>query len=96
MRREEALRLLRSGRAVWQFHGVTRMRLFGSVARDMARVDSDVDLLVEFGKPVGLFELFGLQRDLERLLARHVDLGRPQALRPEIRESVLAEAVDVA
>ena len=96
MRRDEAIRILRDGRAVWEPYGVRRLRLFGSVARDTARADSDVDLLVEFGKPVGLFELFRLQRELEGLLQVRVDMGSPESLRPELREEVLAEAVYVA
>jgi uncharacterized protein with HEPN domain/predicted nucleotidyltransferase len=72
---------------------VKALTLFGSVARDEARSDSDVDLLIEFTKPVGLFTFIRLQRLLEQWLGRTVDLGTPDSLRPELRESVFQETV---
>ena len=75
--------------------GVFRLSLFGSVARDEAGPDSDVDLLVEFNRPIGL-RFFELQEYIEELLHCRVDLGTPQSLKPRIRERVLAEAINVA
>ena len=49
--------------------------LFGSVARNEAKASSDVDLLVEFSQPVGLFTLARLQIYLEKLLGCAIDLG---------------------
>ena len=57
---------------------------------------SDVDLLVEFDRPVGLFGLFALQDRLEELLGCKVDLGTPRSLKPRLRETVLREMVYVA
>jgi uncharacterized protein len=48
---------------------------------------------VEFDRPVGLFAFASLQRYLESLIGRSVDLAMPDALRPEMREAILAEAV---
>lgn len=76
-------------------YGVQSLALFGSVARDEATAQSDVDLLVEFDRPIGLFELFALQDELEALLGRSVDLGTPESLKPRIRRQVLDEAVYV-
>lgn len=67
--------------------------LFGSVARDEARTDSDVDLLVEFDRPVGLFTFIRLKRYLEEILETPVDLGTPDSLKPYLQESVFREAV---
>ncbi len=53
--------------------GVRSLELFGSLARGDARPASDVDLLVEF-QPVGLFQFFRVQRRLEAILGRRVDL----------------------
>ncbi len=75
--------------------GVRSLAVFGSIARNEATAESDVDLLVEFERPVGLFELFALQDALESLLGRPVDVGTVQSLKPRIRERVLEEAVDV-
>lgn len=74
---------------------VKSLMLFGSVARDEANADSDVDLLVEFEKPVGLLTFVGLQQFLEEILNRSVDLGTPDSLKPYLKDNVLREAVSV-
>jgi predicted nucleotidyltransferase len=58
MRRAEALRIIASHEAELRARGVRSLSIFGSVARDQARPDSDVDLLVEMDRPVAYFELF--------------------------------------
>jgi len=73
--------------------GVRSLALFGSTARGEARADSDVDLLVDFARPVGLFAFLEVKSYLERLLGRPVDLVTANALRPDCREAVLREAV---
>ncbi|MCX6033617.1 MAG: nucleotidyltransferase family protein [Chloroflexi bacterium] len=76
--------------------GVKSLSLFGSVARDTATATSDVDLLVEFDRPVGYFGLFALQDYLEKLLGCPVDLGTSDSLKPYIRERVNGELIRVA
>lgn len=96
MTRQEVLSTLCAQRAMLHAHfGVARLALFGSVARDEAQSDSDVDLLVEFDRPVGMFRFMELQNHLEDLLGCGVDLGTPQSLKPRIRDRILAEAVHV-
>ena len=70
--------------------------MFGSVARDEAGPESDIDVLVTFSRDVGYFELFRVQDYLETILGCKVDLGTPDALRPEVRDHILQEAVRVA
>ncbi|WAS04853.1 nucleotidyltransferase family protein [Gloeomargaritales cyanobacterium VI4D9] len=72
---------------------VSTLLLFGSVARDEAHPESDVDLLVEFEKPVGLFTFIELKEYLEEILHCPVDLGTPQSLRPALKDAVLEEAI---
>ncbi len=72
---------------------VRTLLLFGSVARDEAHAESDVDLLVEFEKPVGLFTFIELKEYLEEILNCPVDLGTPQSLRPALKDAVLKEAI---
>jgi predicted nucleotidyltransferase len=96
MRRAEALRLLAEHRTEIDNFGVTSLAIFGSVARDEARPDSDVDILVEFGRPVGYFKLLDLQEHLSRILGRDVDLCTLGTLREEIRDDVLREAIRAA
>lgn len=75
--------------------GVKSLLLFGSIARDEASPTSDVDLLVEFDRPVGYFGLFALQDYLEKLLGCPVDLGTPDSLKPYLRERVMRELIHV-
>lgn len=76
--------------------GVKSLSLFGSVARAEATSTSDVDLIVEFNRPVGYFGLFALQDYLEKLLDCPVDLGTPDSLKPRIRERIMGELIRVA
>ena len=76
--------------------GVASLLLFGSVARRQATETSDVDLLVEFDRAVGLFAVIRLQARLESWLGRRVDLVPTDSLRPELRERVLTEGVRAA
>ena len=94
-RRDEILRILAEHRSNLEELGVKSLALFGSVARNEASRNSDVDLLVEFARPVGLFKFFDLQNYLESILGCKVDLGTPDSLKPALRERVLKEAVYV-
>jgi len=76
--------------------GVRQLAVFGSVARGEARPDSDVDLLVEFDQPQGLFAMARLQRQLAEGLDAPVDLAEPEGLRRPLREAILREAVRAA
>lgn len=97
MHREQVIRVLSKRRTeLAQKYGVKSLALFGSVSRDEASPVSDVDLLVEFDRPVGYFGLFALQDYLESLLGCKVDLGTPNSLKPRIRARVLGECVRVA
>lgn len=95
-KRDEILRILGEHRSNLEQFGVKSLALFGSIARDEADGNSDVDILVEFARPVGFFAFFGLQSYLENLLGCKVDLGTPDSLKPTLRERVLKEALYVA
>ena len=96
MSRQEVLSTLRAQQeALHARFGVARLALFGSVARDEAGQDSDVDLLVEFDRPIGLFRFMELQSCLENLLGCGVDLGTSRSLKPRLRDRILAEALHV-
>ena len=76
--------------------GVRRLALFGSVLRDEAGRDSDVDLLVEFSPAAKTYERFlALSELLEARLGRRVELVTTEALSPFIGPRILAEAQDV-
>jgi predicted nucleotidyltransferase len=76
--------------------GVTELSLFGSVARNEARPDSDVDLLASFQRPLTSDMFFGTKFFLEDLLCRRVDLLTDAALHGRIRSSIESELVRVA
>jgi uncharacterized protein len=90
MRREEALRILAEHKNELTGFGVKSLSLFGSVARDDAGPHSDVDVLVEFDRPVGIFEFLDVQEYLEEILGRRVDLATPDSLHPRLRDRILA------
>ena len=74
-------------------HGVTSIRVFGSVARGEESADSDIDLLVTTGPAVSSWFPAGLILDLEQLLGRHIDIVTESGLNPLIRDQVMTEAV---
>ena len=96
MERDRILNTLRSHRDELRRIRVRDIAIFGSAAPDPLDPDSDVDVLVEFDAPVGLFHFARVQRRLEEWLGRSVDLVTPDALRPEMRDTILAEAVHAA
>ena len=77
-----------------QKHHIRRLSFFGSVVRDDFGPLSDIDVLVEFapGHTPGL-DFFLMEAELSRLLGRKVDLQTLNFLSPDIRSSVLSEAV---
>jgi predicted nucleotidyltransferase len=96
VKRAEVLRLLAEHRDELAAMGVEFLALFGSVARDGAGPDSDVDLLVEFepSATVGIFRFLDIQEYLERVLGRPVDLVSREALKRQFRDQVLGQAVN--
>lgn len=96
MNREEILRALKDHNRELKNFDVRSLSIFGSVARGTERKTSDVDILVEFDRPIGLFEFARLKIYLEKLLQREVDLVTPDALRKEMRETILREAIRAA
>jgi Predicted nucleotidyltransferases len=74
-------------------NGARNVRVFGSVARGDADEHSDIDFLVELELGRTLFDLGGLQYDLEQLLECRVDVTTERGLKARIRERVLREAI---
>jgi len=94
--REEAIRRLQDAEPEIRALGVERMALFGSVLRNEARVDSDVDLLIGFAPGAKSFDRFlALSELLEERLGRRVEVVTTEALSPFLGPRILAEAEDV-
>lgn len=88
--------LIRAHREEIDAFGVRSLALFGSVARDEAGPESDIDVLVEFDGPTHFKPYMRLKFLLEDVLGRRVDLVTRKGLHPELRESVETEALLVA
>lgn len=73
--------------------GATHLAVFGSVARDQATPDSDVDLLVDLPDGTSLLDRVELTSALEELLLTRVDPIRRRNLKPAIKTIVEAEAI---
>ncbi|MDF1525965.1 MAG: nucleotidyltransferase family protein [bacterium] len=78
-----------------RFH-VLSLSLFGSVARGEESASSDIDILVEFAEPVGIFTFIRLNNFLEEILGSKVDLVTHDALKDRFRDKILKEAIRAA
>ena len=97
LRRADAIALLREHAPEMERRfGVHPVALFGSVARDEARPDSDVDVLEEYLRPPGLREFMGAIEYLEAVLHARVDLGTYAALKPRAVAPIDRELIRVA
>lgn len=96
VRRDRVHRKIREAEKELRGLGVRRLALFGSVCRDEAGPESDIDLLVEFEPGRKSYDSFLAVSDLlEELLGRRVDLVTTEALSPFIGPHILDEAEDV-
>ena len=74
---------------------VKTIGVFGSYVRGEQKQQSDVDVLVEFEEPIGLFEFMDLEMYLTSLLGVNVDLVSKKALKPHIGKRILEEVIIV-
>jgi len=75
---------------------VESMAIFGSISKGTAGVDSDIDILIKFKTTPGLFGFIDLKQYLEAILQRPVDLVTENALKKQLRDEILKDAVRVA
>lgn len=91
---EEVLAALKANRAKIHDFGVREMGLFGSYARNEQTPESDIDVLVEFSKGRKSFHAYmQLKLFLERIFKRKVDLIIKEAVRPELKRSILKSVI---
>jgi len=79
-------------RAIAASRGIENVRVFGSMARDDADTDSDIDLLVTLPPGRSGLALGGLLMDVQALTHRQVDVVTEAGLHPALRERILREA----
>ena len=94
MRREQSLRLQKQIKSLKEElrkrFGITKIGVFGSYARNEQKESSDIDILVEFERPVGL-ELLEAKFFLENHLKIEVDIG--VILKQSVREGIMKEII---
>jgi predicted nucleotidyltransferase len=97
MTRDEIMQILSKHRdELRRDYDVRSLALFGSAARNKTGSESDVDILVEFDKPIGLFQFIRTKQRLENLLGvEAVDLVLRSTVIPELHEAIYGEAIDV-
>lgn len=95
MQRDEVIATLRNLKTNLRVLGVHSLALFGSVARNEAKGDSDVDILVDLEPPITFDRYMDVKLYLEEQLGTRVDLVTRKALKPQIRETVEQEAIYV-
>jgi predicted nucleotidyltransferase len=95
MKRDEIIRTLKEREADLRAHGVTHAALFGSVARDEQRPDSDIDILVDLDPAVvaTMFDYAGLKDYVASLFQGSVDVIDREALKPRLRPRATADAI---
>jgi uncharacterized protein len=74
-------------------YGVKEIGIFGSYVRSEAKEGSDLDILIEFEKPIGFFKFLELEEHLSNLIGIKVDLVSKKALKPHIGSYILKEVV---
>ena len=76
-----------------KYYGASNIRIFGSVARGEATINSDIDFLMDIELGKNLLDRIALIQDLEDLLGCKVDIAKPENLHESIKEKVLQEAI---
>ncbi len=96
MKREDVIRILHEKqKELVERYQIASLSIFGAIVRGEASSGKKLGVLVKFSKPTRFLKLFDLKKYLEALLGCPVELGKPQALRPEFRTLVLQEAIRV-
>lgn len=95
MDRDEVIERLKSCETTLRQRGVAHVALFGSTARREARLDSDIDLLVELAPNtgMGLFEYSALVQFLEDLFPLRVEVVNGRKVKSEIRQTIEGDAL---
>jgi len=78
---------------ILQRYGIEKAAIFGSLAKGKAKINSDVDILVEIKGDMSLLDFIGIKIELEEALKMKVDLVEYDTIKPTIKDKILAEQV---
>jgi hypothetical protein len=97
MLRDEVIARLKAEESRLRARGVTRLAVFGSVARGEETSSSDIDVLIDVDPNVkfSLLDWAGVEADVQEMFDRPVEVCRRDRLKPLLRDTIVAEAVDV-
>ena len=96
MTKQELEKKLATHRHELRKMGIISLAVFGSIVRNESTQLSDIDLLVDLDRDVGLFHLFEIQHRLEEIIGvPKVDLIQKSTIHPALRDKILSEAVNV-
>jgi predicted nucleotidyltransferase len=91
-----AIRILREHEPELRKRGVRHVALFGSLARDEARPDSDIDLMIDLepGARISIFDYVDLVEYVRGLFGEPVDVSNREMLKPHVRPSAERDAIN--
>lgn len=97
MTRQEAIEKLKSQADAIRALGATSLYLFGSVARDEAGPESDLDLFIDYdaSKKFSLIDLVGIKLHLEDELSADVDVTTRNSLHPRLKDGIESSAIRI-
>jgi predicted nucleotidyltransferase len=94
--RSECVRILKGSLPyLRQTYGVTSLAIFGSMARNQIRGNSDVDVLISFVTPPSLFTLIQIENYLTKHLRMRVDLVAENSIKPSFRKRILRDLIQI-
>ena len=74
---------------------VSKAAIFGSFARGEENKDSDIDLLIETSKPVSMFVILKMEKELGQITKRKIDIVEYSAIKQSIKQRILSEAIPI-
>ena len=92
--RDDIVTILREQMVRSRF-GIKSLFLFGSIARNEATQESDLDFVVDFDGMITFDRYMDLKIFLEDLFGKKIDLAIEDNLKPQIRQKILEDAIDV-
>jgi hypothetical protein len=94
--KEEILKILKDELPhLKEKYGIGKIGLFGSYSRGEQNIESDVDLLVQLGKPIGFFTFIAIENYLSERIGVKVELVTEDALKPLLKPYIIEEVVYV-